>query len=398
MHNKSHYDTLNVSRNAKPSAITEAYERLVQKCRDELRPNADPSRYLKAIGDAYAVLADPEQRAAYDLWLLEQELGKNGLKQPSAPSMAEPKTTLPDHGARQRSEAIKPSVAISEDVPTADNHSRIAIAAACTLFLAGLIGFFMFKSGPDGSTTPSASDAASPAQPAMNDSAVAAALSPASTEQESSESITEIVIPDHDPVAIEKFTGLWRGSPDQPSRWRKLDIRKKTQNSFVFQLDSKSGADIGEVFGVAEFRNGYALFFNEEYGCSMVFTMKSGALNLDTAGCQAYHGQGAGFDGHYGRPETEASRKTAATDASRPRQVTDRESATPVSANSAPTASQAAPAANPGKLYRFVATVKNAEGKTERIELVAANEEAARAILRDFRGNPTVVRIRRAWF
>jgi hypothetical protein len=45
-----------------------------------------------------------------------------------------------------------------------------------------------------------------------------------------------------------------------------------------------------------------------------------------------------------------------------------------------------------------VATVKNAEGKTERIELVAANEEAARAILRDFRGNPTVVRIRRAWF
>jgi hypothetical protein len=398
MHNKSHYDTLHVSRNAKSAAITEAYEHLVKKCREELRPNADASRYLKAIAEAHAVLVDPEQRAAYDVWLQEQELAKSGSKQSSAPSMAGTESANTVNTSRQNKPPTPPVAMVSDDAGTNANRPRIAFAAVSALVLAGVIGFFMFRSGSEAPKPATTSDGMSSGLPVMDDSAIAAALAPPAVGDSKTSPVTEITIPKHDVVTIDKLLGLWQGNTDYSGRWRKLDVRRKSDDSFVFQLDSKSGDSIGEVYGVASFRDGYALFFNEEYGCSMVFTMKSDALNLTTSGCQAYHGQGAGFDGPYGRPQTETSRKTAASTPSKPRQVTAKDTSAPVSATPAPMPSQAAPAANPGKLYRFVATIKNAEGKTERIELVAANEEAARAILRDFRGNPTVVRIRRAWF
>jgi hypothetical protein len=122
-------------------------------------------------------------------------------------------------------------------------------------------------------------------------------------------------------------------------------------------------------------------------------------LNVNTSGCQAFYQKGAEFDGAYAKPENRQPVQTASkavTNAKKPAVNTEqaKQATAPAQTSSAPNT----PAANPGKLYRYVATVKNAEGKTERIELVAANEEAARDILRNFRGNPKVVRIRKAWF
>lgn len=393
MYNKTHYDTLHVSRNAKPADITAAYERLIQKCRDELRPNADASRYLNAIAEAHAVLTDPEQRAAYDLGLQEQDLTKSALKKAPAPALTDAK-------AAKHSPAPPPGALISDDAGTSTHRSRIVLVAVSASLLAGVIGFLMFRSGSDVQEPESRTDGIASGPPVMDDAAIAAALAPPATDERKSGPVTEITIPEHDAAAIEKFFGSWRGSADDTGRWRKLEVRRKSGDSFVFQLDSKSGGNIGEVYGVAEFRDGYALFFNKEYSCSMVFTMKSDTLNLSTSGCQAYHGQGSGFDGSYTRPKPETPQNTAKTPADKPRKkaeaiaATPADAAPPVASASAP----AAPAANPGKLYRFVATVKDAEGNTQRIELVAANEAAARAILRDYRGNPTVVRIRRAWF
>jgi hypothetical protein len=332
------------------------------------------------------------------VWLQEQELAKSGTKQSAAPSMAGTESANTVNTSRQNKQPTPPVAMVSDDAGTNANRPRIAFATVSALVLAGVIGFFMFRSGSEAPKPATTSDGMSSGLPVMDDSAIAAALAPPAVDDSKTSPVTEITIPKHDVVTIDKLVGLWQGNTDNSGRWRKLDVRRKSNDSFVFQLDSKSGDSIGEVYGVASFRDGYALFFNEEYGCSMVFTMKSDALNLNTSGCQAYHGQGAGFDGRYGRPETETSRKTTATTPSKPRQVTAKDTSAPVTATPAPIPSQAAPAANPGKLYRFVATIKNAEGKTERIELVAANEEAARAILRDFRGNPTVVRIRRAFF
>jgi DnaJ-class molecular chaperone len=73
MSNRSHYQNLGLSQDAKPEAIVDAHAALTKKCRAELSPNADASRYLTAIDTALAVLSDPQQRAAYDRQLLEGE-------------------------------------------------------------------------------------------------------------------------------------------------------------------------------------------------------------------------------------------------------------------------------------------------------------------------------------
>ncbi|WP_297799179.1 DnaJ domain-containing protein [Arenimonas sp. GDDSR-1] len=391
MHNKSHYDTLNVSRNAKPAAITEAYERLVQKCRDELRPNADPSRYLKAIGDAHAVLSDPDQRAAYDLWLQEQERAKNGPKLPASPiktpPAANPRAKDPNQSTGNIPAPVAPE---SADAP---GKFRLTAAALLVLGVAGL--FWLYK----GRNTPEPPVAV--ASDSADNAVIQPPAEPSRSEVKATE-VAEIAIPDHDRVALENYLGSWHGGVDTSAKWQKLEIQKKSANSLVFQLDSKAPGKIGEVYGVAEFRNGYALFFNQEYGCSIVFSIKSGTLNVNTSGCQAYHGAGTGFDGDYVRADMVKNTGTPVVGANA-KQIAPVKQPKPVTAPStvssaAPVNAPEAPAANSGKLYRFVATVKNAEGKTERIELVAVNEEAARAILRDFRGNPKVVRIRRAWF
>ena len=63
----SHYDTLCVEAGASPESLKAAYRRLAQKFHPDKHQGRDAAAALMArINQAYEVLSDPQQRAAYD--------------------------------------------------------------------------------------------------------------------------------------------------------------------------------------------------------------------------------------------------------------------------------------------------------------------------------------------
>lgn len=71
----THYDNLQVARNASPEVIRAAYRGLTQRYHPDRNPD-DPERYeriMKLINRAFEVLSDPRRRAAHDAWIAEQE-------------------------------------------------------------------------------------------------------------------------------------------------------------------------------------------------------------------------------------------------------------------------------------------------------------------------------------
>lgn len=396
---QSHYRTLNVSQNAKLHEITAAYLALKQKCQAELSPNADATRFLNAIDTAYAVLSDPSQRAKYDQALHEQDAGHPSTNQSATATRQAPPI-------QARANSIASQIASNTPAETeaeTKKHGGIRWLGLASLGLAVIAGMLWYVFA-DQIASRDESMAEAQAEVSATDSAESTMTSASTADGiretgdntvPGSKDVTELTALAYDPAPIEQFVGSWKGL-GEPGAQKALEISLKSGSSLVFSLKTKAGNNIGDIVGVAEFDNGSARFFNEEYGCKLVFTRSAEILNVTTGGCQAYHQQGAEFDGSYAKPlaPKPASTKSTAKNTETKNIGAARNETPPQVA----IAQEKPPAANPGKLYRFVATVKNAEGKNERIELVAANEEAARAILRDFRGNPTVVRIRRAWF
>ena len=68
---KDYYDTIGVARDASQDDIKRAYRRLARKYHPDVSKDPDAETRFKEIGEAYAVLRDPEKRAAYD------QLGQN---------------------------------------------------------------------------------------------------------------------------------------------------------------------------------------------------------------------------------------------------------------------------------------------------------------------------------
>jgi curved DNA-binding protein CbpA len=60
------YKVLQVDSEADPEVIQAAYRRLAQKYHPDLAADADAARRMVAINDAWAILRDPEARAALD--------------------------------------------------------------------------------------------------------------------------------------------------------------------------------------------------------------------------------------------------------------------------------------------------------------------------------------------
>lgn len=68
---KDYYKVMGLERNASQEEIKRAYRKLARKYHPDVSKEADAEALFKDLGEAYAVLKDPEKRAAYD------DLGRN---------------------------------------------------------------------------------------------------------------------------------------------------------------------------------------------------------------------------------------------------------------------------------------------------------------------------------
>ncbi len=66
MQYKDYYQTLGVARNATADQVKKAYRGLARKYHPDLSKEANAEARMKEVNEAYAVLSDPEKRAAYD--------------------------------------------------------------------------------------------------------------------------------------------------------------------------------------------------------------------------------------------------------------------------------------------------------------------------------------------
>ena len=63
---KDYYQTLGVARDATADTIKKAFRKLARKYHPDISKEADAELRMKEVNEAYAVLSDPEKRAAYD--------------------------------------------------------------------------------------------------------------------------------------------------------------------------------------------------------------------------------------------------------------------------------------------------------------------------------------------
>ncbi len=78
---RTHYDNLQVARNASPEVIKAAYRGLSQRYHPDknVAHLHEAERIMRLINEAYAVLSDRERRARHDRWIAEMDArGMNG--------------------------------------------------------------------------------------------------------------------------------------------------------------------------------------------------------------------------------------------------------------------------------------------------------------------------------
>ena len=68
---KDYYNVMGIERDASQDEVKRAYRKLARKYHPDVSKEADSETRFKELGEAYAVLKDPEKRAAYD------QLGEN---------------------------------------------------------------------------------------------------------------------------------------------------------------------------------------------------------------------------------------------------------------------------------------------------------------------------------
>lgn len=87
---RTHYDILNVTRNAPPEVIRAAYKTLAQQFHPDRNPNnIESAQIMATINASYEILSDATRRKEYDYWILQEELAlnKNNSKD-NAPNQA----------------------------------------------------------------------------------------------------------------------------------------------------------------------------------------------------------------------------------------------------------------------------------------------------------------------
>ena len=66
MTQRDYYEILGVQRNASPDDLKSAFRRLARQYHPDVNKAPDAEERFKEINEAYAVLSDPDKRAAYD--------------------------------------------------------------------------------------------------------------------------------------------------------------------------------------------------------------------------------------------------------------------------------------------------------------------------------------------
>lgn len=366
----THYENLSIARNAPSEVVRAAYKVLSLKYESDKAQNAEASHLLESINLSYAILSNPVKKAEYDQWLDQQALNsQQGV----------------GNGASKNEKQLPPKNTNTDVVDTKESSSyRWLLFSAIGLAAVIAIVWFGFMGKQNIADT---MQSGNPVKSANN------STNQATSESESASmplNIETINIPAHDPVAIDKFIGSWKGVNESSTVLQTLEISMKSPQSMVFLLDAKAGQGIGGIYGIAEFRDNYARFFNEEYGCVIIFTIKADNLHLATSECQAYHAKGVSFDGEYMKPGLVKVESKAI-----PLQTKPVVTKTPTIATQ-PKVLETTPvvAKNMPKLVKFSVTVKDSEGNESTFEMVAKDKKSAKEIIRDFRGDPKILKIK----
>lgn len=130
---RTHYDNLQIPRDADEQTIRQAYRRLSKQYHPDLNPSEDASRIMQIINRAYEVLSDPKQRAEHDRWIQQQEAPRPQI--PQQPSFR-PHAAAQVHAQAQRQpeKPIQPSPKTAAAKPARKKlWQPIFIIACCAL-------------------------------------------------------------------------------------------------------------------------------------------------------------------------------------------------------------------------------------------------------------------------
>ena len=98
---RTHYDNLQVSRNASQRVIRAAWKSLAQEWHPDKHPQnrEEAERVLKIINRAYEILSNPETRRHHDEWIASQQESPSGQSSPQEVYDSEER---PDHRKRNK--------------------------------------------------------------------------------------------------------------------------------------------------------------------------------------------------------------------------------------------------------------------------------------------------------
>jgi len=111
---RTHYDNLQVSRNANDSVIRAAYKALAQKYHPDknLESPRQAEEAMKFINEAFAVLSDPVRKATHDAWIKQEEAETSPIQPKRAATTNEraegtPSTNETDQDVRGRAHSAE---------------------------------------------------------------------------------------------------------------------------------------------------------------------------------------------------------------------------------------------------------------------------------------------------